>query len=141
MPTYLISSHGDPKWDKETTVPANLSVRFYQSFGKPMPNSTGLLLQSALTNPGHPGASGVFATYPQVALWNEGNRKPEINLTGDNHAFYSGIFCATSGQVVQAIGTNQLVTLSWALSQIATHAAANYPNDKSTVVVHCLFCL
>lgn len=140
MPTYIISTHGNPDWTRSTTVPANMSVRFYQAFGNPMNNQTGLQLQSALANPAHPGAAAVLTSNPQVALWNTGDHQPEINLTGDNHHFYSGIVCADTNEVVLALGVHQLITLSYALQRISQHAAARFPGGGA-IVVHCLFCL
>lgn len=140
MPSYIISSHGNPSWNQSTAVPANMSVLFYQGFGQGMQNAIGFQLQSAIADPTHPNAANVIHNNPPRALWNTGTHKPEINLTGDNHHFYSGIVYADTKTVIMPIGRNQLVTLTMALAQISIHADNTFPNGGG-IVVHCLFCL
>ncbi|PRX99777.1 putative adhesin [Allonocardiopsis opalescens] len=144
MPVYIISTHGDPQWNAKTTVPAGVSVRFYQQFGRPMANNVGLVLQSALRNPQDARSPAVIGQYPQRALWNgPSNQTPEIDLSGDNHVFYSGIVHAESGTVIKAVAANETVTLTAALALIQADAANRnaLANTNEEAVVHCLFCL
>lgn len=142
MGVYIISSHGDCLWKSKATIPASVDVRFYQRFGTPMDNNTGFLLQSALRNPRDPRSPKAINEHPQVALWNgPATQTPEISLTGDNKAFYSGIVHAETGDVIQQIpATNSLITLSGALATIRKHAD-QVTGEGSKAVVHCLFCL
>ncbi|POM24448.1 hypothetical protein BTM25_30770 [Actinomadura rubteroloni] len=139
MGTYIISSHGEPKWDKKTTIPQGVSVRFYQKFGVGMDSAEAFKLQSALTDPTHADASAVLERNPQRALWNGPNKQqPELELTADpKKAFKSGIVHAESREIVAVIELGTPVTLTDALQAIATHAA----KKSEEAVVHCLFCL
>ncbi|MQY29636.1 putative adhesin [Nocardia aurantia] len=139
MATYIISSHGEANFDRETIVPANVSVNFYTPFGKCLSNQEGFLLQSAIVNPNHLNANAIIQKYPAKALWNGPVQKaPELSLTADwNGDFKSGIVHAEQNRILEVIGRNKLLTLTGALITIAKDAAAlNQP-----AVVHCLFCL
>ena len=139
MPTYVISSHGEPRYDAETRVPGQVSVRFYQPFGQPMYG--GHQLQSALMNPAHPQAPDVLAANRQCALWNEGKHKPSITLWGDNRTFRTGLLCAELNTVVRVIDANERLTLEEALDVVRKHAQQHFPQAEDAIVVHCLFCL
>ncbi|MFC0041140.1 putative adhesin [Actinomadura rayongensis] len=140
MGTYIISSHGEPKWDKKTTIPQGVSVRFYQKFGVGMDMDEAFRLQSALTDPTHVDAKPILDRNPQRALWNGPyTQQPEIELTADaKKTFKSGIVHAESREIVAVIELGSPVTLSAALQTIAAHAAAKKSQES---VVHCLFCL
>jgi len=154
MPTYIISSHGEPDYQLKTRIPANTQVQFYQKFGTPMDMDAGFALQTALAHPDNPGSAQTLQQHGGVALWNgqqvdhpQGNgpwplreQGPEINLTGDNKAFYTGIVLADTNQVIYPIGKNQLITLSKALDEIRKDANQRF-GYLTNVQVHCLFCL
>ena len=131
MSTYIISSHGTVDWGGSTTIPQNTSVLFYTPFGMQMPNDMGFQIQAAL-------AWGQPMHYGTKALWNSGEQKPYIALTGDMNLFNSGIVRVDgqgNNQVILNLGNKQLVSLTYALNTIRTHQ----PNGQ--INVHCLFCL
>lgn len=142
MATFIISTHGTPAWNAKTTIPAYMQVLFYQPFGQPMAMQTGFLMQSALTNPGHPNAPNVLQSNPAVALWNgPGTQTPEMYLTGDNQTFYTGIVrTIPTKAVIYPLSQHAMVTLSWALALIRKHTDDNIQQNQQ-VTVHCLFCL
>jgi len=138
MPTYVISSHGEVKWDNnaKTAVPANTTVHFYTPFGKCLSNEDGFKLQTAHCHPGAQSAQ-VLNQYNTVALWSgPAAKQPEIWLTpDDNGEFKSGIVRADTNQVIRSINKGQMVSLTWALQQISNDA------NGAQVDVYCLFCL
>ena len=136
MATYLISAHGGTNWNQATTVPMNITVLFYQPFGRPMDNDVGLVLQAALANPRDPRSPQVLQQYPTTALWNAGDHRPYISLTADRDGlFHAGIVNVETNQVVYRINPGALISLSWALNFISERERGQHVN------VHCLFCL
>jgi len=139
MATYVISCHGEADFNSQTDVPAGVGVTFYSPFGQCLKNGDGFLLQSALAHPSDPRSPAVLQRFPGRARWNESVKmKPALSLTADWHGdFKSGILHVETGTIIEAIGTNKLLTLTGALGIISRHAGTLGENAE----VHCLFCL
>jgi hypothetical protein len=136
MSTYIISAHGKPDFNAETSIPQNITVHYYNPFGRAILNDVCLKLQWALTHPNELKAKEILNQLPTVALWNMGKQKPDLSLTGDMKDFQSGIVYAETNEVVYKLNTNQLITLTWALDFIRKR------HDLSEHIdVYALFCL
>ena len=78
MKTVILSTHGAADFTRQTTVPARVTVIFYQPFGKPLDNEVGKPIQTELTHRGH-------TTVKSVALWNGPHSfHPYITLSGES---------------------------------------------------------
>lgn len=144
MYSYIIAAHGGADYSQSTDVLPNVTVAFYQPFGVAMDNQVGLDLQSAIANPAHPNAANVIRNNPETARW-IGNQQghtfsPGLKLTGEATTFRSGIVCANTNEVVLNLPRTTLITLTYAIRLIRTHADQTF-TPGCPVLVHCLFCL
>ncbi|SDG36530.1 hypothetical protein [Paraburkholderia phenazinium] len=144
MYNYIIAAHGGADYSQSTDVLPSVTVAFYQPFGVTMDNQVGLDLQSAIANPEHPNAANVIHHNREKARWmghQQGHSfPPGLNLSGEARTFKSGIVCANTHEVVMSLPPTTLITLSYAIRLIRSHADQTFTPGCS-VLVHCLFCL
>jgi hypothetical protein len=127
--TVILSAHGSADFNHETTVPARVSVIFYQQFGQILPDNDGFRIQTELTHQGHTNTRS-------VALWHgPTTQKPFLTLHSETQGKFISGFIIVGTPHREQLTPNKL----WSLNYVCEEARRLCPNED--VQIHYLACL
>jgi hypothetical protein len=127
--TVILSAHGAADFNQQTTVPARVSVIFYQPFGQILDNDVGFRTQTELTRQRRTDTHS-------VALWHgPTTQKPFLTLHSETQGKFISGFIIVGTSHREQLTSNKL----WSLNYVCQEARRLCPNED--VEIHYLACL